>query len=55
MLEKKYHDAMKESDASEIKCAKAVFELDVVKKDKLELQNENSRLNFDLRRSQSNV
>ena len=43
---------MKESDEAQIKCEKAIFELDMVKKDKLELQNENSRLSFDLRRAQ---
>jgi len=55
VLEKKYHDAMKESDAAQIRCEKAIFECDIMRKDKLELQNENSRLTFDLRRAQQNV
>ena len=37
LLEKKYHDAMKESDEAQIKCEKAIFELDTIKRDKLEL------------------
>jgi len=51
MLEKKCHDAMIESEGAQMRCEKAMFELDVVRKDKLELSNENSRLNFDLRRA----
>ena len=55
MLEKKYQEAMQEADAAEIKCEKAIFESDVVKKDKIELQNENSRLSFDLNRAQQRL
>ena len=42
MLEKKYQEAMQEADAAQIKCEKAIFECDIVKKEKMELQNENS-------------
>ena len=52
ILEKKYQEAMKESDAAHIRCEKAIFQCDVMRKDKLELQDENSRLNFDLRHAQ---
>ena len=52
MLEKKYQEAMQESDAAQIRCEKAIFECDVVKKEKLELKNENSRLTFDLNKAQ---
>jgi len=52
MLEKKYQEAMQESDAAQIRCEKAIFECDVIRKDKVELQNENSRLNFDLKKAQ---
>ena len=55
MLEKKYQEAMQESDAAQLKCEKAIFESDVVKKDKIELQNENSRLSFDLKKAQQRV
>lgn len=46
---------MKESDAAQIKCEKAIFECDVMRKEKLELQNENSRLSFDLRRAEHRI
>lgn len=52
MLEKKYQEAMQESDSAQIRCEKAIFESDVIRKDKVELQNENSRLNFDLKKAQ---
>ena len=52
MLEKKYQEAMQESDATQIKCEKAIFESDVIKKEKIELSNENARLNFDLKKAQ---
>jgi len=52
MLEKKYQEAMQESDAAQIRCEKAIFESDVIRTSKLELQNENSRLNFDLKKAQ---
>lgn len=51
MLEKKLQEAMRESDAAQIKCEKAIFEADIVKKEKMELQNENSRINFDLKKA----
>jgi len=37
MLEKKYQEAIAESDASQIKCEKAIFECDVIRKEKIEL------------------
>ena len=55
MLEKKYQEAMQESDAAQLKCEKAIFECDVIKKEKLELQNENSRLSFDLRKAEQRL
>ena len=51
MLEKKYQEAMQESDAAQIRCEKAIFDSDVIRKEKVELQNENSRLSFDLKKA----
>lgn len=55
MLEKKYQEAMQESDAAQIKCEKAIFECDIMRKDKVELSNENSRLSFDLRKAEQRI
>lgn len=55
MLEKKYQDAMKESDAAQIRCEKAIFDCDVMRKEKIELQHANSRLSFDLRQAQQRL
>ena len=52
MLEKKYQEATEESDAAQIRCEKAIFECDVLKKEKTDLQGENSRLSFDLKKAQ---
>ncbi len=37
MLEKKYQEAMQESDAAQISCEKAIFDSDVIRKEKVEL------------------
>lgn len=52
MLEKKYQEAMQESDSAQLKCEKAIFDSDIIRKEKMELQNENSRLSFDLKKAE---
>ena len=52
MLEKKLQEAMQESDAAQIKCEKAVFECDVIRKEKTDVVNENQRLKFDLNKAE---
>ena len=51
MLEKKYQEAMQESDQAQIKCEKAVFEADILRRDKTDVQNRNQQLQFDLNKA----
>ena len=55
MLEKKYQEAMQESDAAQIKCEKAIFECDVIRKEKTDLVNENQRIKFDLNKAEQRL
>ena len=41
MLEKKYQEAMQEADDAAMKCEKAVFQSDILRRDKTDLENRN--------------
>ena len=51
MLEKKYQEAMQEADQAQMNCEKAVFQSDILRRDKTDLQNRNQQLQFDLNKA----
>ena len=51
MLEKKYQEAMQEADDATMKCEKAVFQSDILRRDKTDLENRNKQLQFDLNKA----
>jgi hypothetical protein len=51
MLEKKYQEAVTESDAADLRSQKAQFECDMAKKEKQDLADRNAQLQFDLNQS----
>lgn len=55
MLERKYAEATKEADAAQLKAEKAQFDLDVMKRDKSELEQKNKEMEFDLNKVQQRL
>ena len=44
MLEKKYQEAVQESDQAQMKLEKAIFESDILRRDKDDLANRNKQM-----------
>ena len=51
MLEKKYQEAVQESDQAQMKLEKAIFESDILRRDKDDLANRNKQMQFDLNKA----